>query len=78
MADEKQMNAVQFFCKHPVSDDGSKKLKGMSYHNWADLVQRCGANPRNNWSGLVDTRSTMALTDRGPEHGRNGLAVSAP
>lgn len=40
MADEKQMNAVQFFCKHPFSDNGSKKSKGVSYHNWGDLVQQ--------------------------------------
>jgi hypothetical protein len=39
MADEKQMNAVQFFCKHPVSDNGSKKSKS-NRHNWSDLIQQ--------------------------------------
>ncbi len=33
------MNAVQFFCKHPFSDSGSKKSKG-NRHNWGDLVQQ--------------------------------------
>jgi hypothetical protein len=40
MADEKQMNAVRFFCKRPFSDNGSKKSKGVNYHNWSDLVQQ--------------------------------------
>jgi hypothetical protein len=40
MADEKQLNAVRFFCKKPFSDTGSKKSKGPSYHCWSDLVQQ--------------------------------------
>jgi hypothetical protein len=40
MADEKQMNAVQFFCRNPSSDSGSKKSKGPKHHNWSDLVQQ--------------------------------------
>ena len=40
MADEKQMNAVRFFCKRPSSDSGAKKSKGPNYHNWSDLVQQ--------------------------------------
>ena len=40
MADEKQLNAVRFFCKKPFSDSGSKKSKGPSHHNWSDLVQQ--------------------------------------
>jgi hypothetical protein len=39
MADEKQLNAVRFFCKHPSSDSGSKKFKA-NHHNWGDLVQQ--------------------------------------
>jgi len=39
MADEKQMSAVRFFCKHPFSDSGSKKSKA-NHYNWADLVQQ--------------------------------------
>jgi hypothetical protein len=39
MPDEKQLNAVQFFCKHPYSDSGSKKSKA-NHHNWGDLVQQ--------------------------------------
>jgi hypothetical protein len=39
MADEKQLNAVRFFCKHPSSDSGAKKSKA-NRHNWGDLVQQ--------------------------------------
>jgi hypothetical protein len=39
MADEKQLNAVRFFCKHPSSNSGSKKSKA-DYPNWGDLVQQ--------------------------------------
>jgi hypothetical protein len=42
MADEKQMNAIRFFCKHPYSDHGVKRApaKGSYYHDWSDLVQQ--------------------------------------
>jgi hypothetical protein len=40
MADEKQMNAVRYFCKRPSADSGSKKSKGPKHHNWSDLVQQ--------------------------------------
>jgi hypothetical protein len=40
MADEKQLNAVRFFCKKPFSDSSSKKSKRPSRHNWSDLVQQ--------------------------------------
>ena len=39
MADEKQLNAVRFFCKHPFSNRGSKKSKA-NFRNWSDLVQQ--------------------------------------
>ncbi|HZZ27239.1 MAG TPA: hypothetical protein VFE46_04460 [Pirellulales bacterium] len=40
MADEKQLNAIRFFCKKPFSDNGAKKSKGPTYHCWSDLVQQ--------------------------------------
>jgi hypothetical protein len=40
MADEKQLNAVRFFCKKPSSDSGSKRSKRSKSHNWSDLVQQ--------------------------------------
>ena len=40
MADEKQLNAVRFFCKKPFSDSSSKNSKRPRHHNWSDLVQQ--------------------------------------
>src|ERR1700690_458463 len=42
MADEKQMNAIRFFCRKPSSDRGSKQSseKGRDYHDWGDLIQQ--------------------------------------
>ena len=42
MADEKQMNAIRFFCGRPYSDHGMKRRmgKGRDYHDWGDLIQQ--------------------------------------
>src|SRR5271167_2813438 len=42
MADEKQMNAILFFCRKPYSDHGLKQLskKGRDYHDWSDSIQQ--------------------------------------
>lgn len=40
MADEKQMNAIRFFCVKPYSGHDSKRSKGRDYHDWSDLVQQ--------------------------------------
>jgi hypothetical protein len=42
MADEKQMNAIRFFCRTPYSDHGLKRAsgKGRYYHDWSDLIQQ--------------------------------------
>ena len=42
MADEKQMNAIRFFCRMPYSDHGLKRAsgKGSHYHDWSDLIQQ--------------------------------------
>ena len=42
MADEKQMNAIRFFCEKPYSDHGLKQRmgKGRDFHDWSDLIQQ--------------------------------------
>jgi len=42
MTDEKQMNAVRFFCEQPYSDHGLKQRmgKGRDFHDWSDLIQQ--------------------------------------
>src|SRR5436309_1774067 len=42
MADEKQLNAVRFFCEKAYSDHGLKQRmgKGRDYHDWGDLIQQ--------------------------------------
>lgn len=42
MADEKQLNAIRFFCEQPYSDHGLKRRmgKGRDYHDWSDLIQQ--------------------------------------
>jgi ribosomal protein L16/L10AE len=42
MSDEKQMNAIRFFCEKPYSDHGLKQRmgKGRDYHEWSDLIQQ--------------------------------------
>jgi hypothetical protein len=41
MADEKQMNAIRFFCRTSYLDYGVERAsKSGSNHNWSDLVQQ--------------------------------------
>jgi hypothetical protein len=42
MADEKQLNAIRYFCQTPYSDHGLKRAagKGHDYHDWGDLIQQ--------------------------------------
>jgi hypothetical protein len=42
MADEKQMNAIRFFCRRPHADRGlmQSSKKGRENHDWSDLIQQ--------------------------------------
>jgi hypothetical protein len=42
MADEKQLNAIRYFCEKPYSDHGLKQRmgKGRDFHDWSDLIQQ--------------------------------------
>jgi hypothetical protein len=42
MADEKQLNAIRYFCEKPYSDHGLKQRMGKArdFHDWSDLIQQ--------------------------------------
>ena len=40
MADDKQINAIRYFCAKPYPNDSTKRSKGHEYHDWNYLVQQ--------------------------------------
>ena len=82
MADEKQMNAIRFFCAKPYSDHGSKRSKGRDYHDWSDLVQQISYFEFGHIQtdeAIVETVARLARKEfpNGPDWDRTVKAVDA-